>query len=510
MQTINLLDVKIDNLTLVSAVKKLLQMSADKKVTSHCAFINADCLNISYDNDSYRALLNDCDLVFGDGSGVRYAARFLKQPIVDNVNGTDLFPLLCEAARDAGQSIYLLGGRPGIAAAAAERAQRRYPGLSIAGHQQGFQDEWDQVIADINASGADILLVAMGAPRQELWIEEHKGQLDVGLAVGVGGLFDFVARQVGRAPLWIRLLGFEWIVRLANEPRRLMYRYLIGNPLFLYRIWRSRKQTAVTESLEAGNDAERDYRSLGFRFDLWQDFEVLDKVEGKYQRLTEGQNGIRAGLRRQIGRLQRAIRQRRFHVIKRTFDIAGAGTAMLLLSPVFLFTALAIVLENPGPVFYSQARVGRYGRLFQMFKFRSMVVDADKMKSELLDQNESGAGVIFKMKRDPRITRVGRIIRRFSIDELPQLYNVLKGDMTLVGPRPPVPHEVAEYTLEDRQRLDVTPGITCIWQVSGRSDIDFTGQVDLDLQYIHSRSVKRDITLMFKTIPAVLSGKGAY
>jgi lipopolysaccharide/colanic/teichoic acid biosynthesis glycosyltransferase len=139
-----------------------------------------------------------------------------------------------------------------------------------------------------------------------------------------------------------------------------------------------------------------------------------------------------------------------------------------------------------------------------------MVVGADKMKDQLLEQNESGAGVIFKMKKDPRITRVGSFIRRFSIDELPQLLNVLKGDMSLVGPRPPIPREVAEYTLEDRKRLHIKPGITCIWQVSGRSDIPFDQQVELDKQYILSKSLFTDIKILVLTVPAVLTGKGAY
>jgi len=139
-----------------------------------------------------------------------------------------------------------------------------------------------------------------------------------------------------------------------------------------------------------------------------------------------------------------------------------------------------------------------------------MVVNADNIKKELAAYNESASGVIFKMKKDPRITKVGRIIRKFSIDELPQLINVLKGDMSLVGPRPPLPMEVGEYTLEERKRLHVIPGITCLWQVSGRSDIPFTDQVRLDMMYIQSASFMNDIILLLKTIPAVLTGRGAY
>ncbi len=176
---------------------------------------------------------------------------------------------------------------------------------------------------------------------------------------------------------------------------------------------------------------------------------------------------------------------------------------------MFGITALAIKLEDHGPVFYGQERIGKWGKVFRMFKFRSMIVDADKVKDELLDRNESG-GVTFKIKRDPRITRTGVIIRKLSIDELPQLYNVLKGDMSLVGPRPPLQREVRLNGLKDRRRLEVIPGITCIWQVNGRSDIDFEGQVRLDIQYLESQSFWGDIILLLKTIPAVLSGRGAY
>jgi lipopolysaccharide/colanic/teichoic acid biosynthesis glycosyltransferase len=196
--------------------------------------------------------------------------------------------------------------------------------------------------------------------------------------------------------------------------------------------------------------------------------------------------------------------------IKRFFDFIFSLFFIILFSPVYIITALCIVIESPGSVIYKQARVGKNGCHFNFYKFRSMVLNADKLKDKLIEQNESQDGVIFKMKKDPRITRTGRFIRRFSIDELPQLFNVLIGDMSLVGPRPPVPREVAEYTLDDRKRLHVTPGITCIWQVSGRSDIPFNEQVELDKEYIRSKGLKNDILILLKTIPAVLSGKGAY
>lgn len=198
------------------------------------------------------------------------------------------------------------------------------------------------------------------------------------------------------------------------------------------------------------------------------------------------------------------------YLMKRLLDITVSLAALIALSPIFLVTALAIRLEDPGPVFYTQIRVGRNGKHFRFYKFRSMVMNADKIKAQLAAQNESSAGVIFKMKNDPRIHKTGKIIRKFSIDELPQLINVLKGDMSLVGPRPPIPDEVAQYTLEQRKRLHAMPGITCLWQVSGRSDIPFPDQVRLDLQYIQSAGIINDIRLLLKTIPAVLTGRGAY
>jgi exopolysaccharide biosynthesis polyprenyl glycosylphosphotransferase len=195
---------------------------------------------------------------------------------------------------------------------------------------------------------------------------------------------------------------------------------------------------------------------------------------------------------------------------KRAFDVCFSGAVLLLLSPLFAVLALLIKLEDRGPVFFRQVRVGRHGREFFMYKFRSMRPDAEQRLKELLARNQHAAGVTFKIKDDPRITRVGRWLRKFSLDELPQFYNVFTGDMSVVGPRPPVPREVALYSLADRRRLAVQPGITCIWQVSGRAQIDFHGQVELDVKYIESRGFWNDLRIITKTVPAVLSGTGAY
>ncbi|MEM1401821.1 MAG: sugar transferase [Pseudomonadota bacterium] len=206
----------------------------------------------------------------------------------------------------------------------------------------------------------------------------------------------------------------------------------------------------------------------------------------------------------------RDAREGLYPVGKRCLDILASGTGLILLSPLFLALVLLIRMESNGPVLFSQTRIGRRGRSFRCWKFRSMYVDAEERKAALMVENEMAGGTTFKMKRDPRITRIGRFIRKASIDELPQLWNVLIGDMSLVGPRPPVPVEVVLYSARHRQRLSVKPGITCIWQVSGRSDIPFEQQVELDIEYIARRTLWFDIKLLLATVPAVLLARGAY
>jgi lipopolysaccharide/colanic/teichoic acid biosynthesis glycosyltransferase len=202
---------------------------------------------------------------------------------------------------------------------------------------------------------------------------------------------------------------------------------------------------------------------------------------------------------------------RSLHALKRALDVTLVLAALLLLAPLFAVVAIAIRLQDGGPVLFWQRRVGRDGREFAFPKFRSMCVDAEALRQKIASANQHGAdGVTFKMKRDPRITPLGRLIRRTSVDELPQLWCVLKGEMSLVGPRPPLPKEAARYSLDDRARLSVTPGLTCIWQVSGRSEIPFPEQVRMDVRYIREQSLATDVKLLLATVPAVIRGKGAY
>lgn len=216
-------------------------------------------------------------------------------------------------------------------------------------------------------------------------------------------------------------------------------------------------------------------------------------------------------LRARRGRFVWLWATRKFPLFKRLLDLTVVLPALVLLAVPLLFVALVIKLYDRGPVLFWQQRVGLHGRTFLFPKFRSMCVNAEAVRADLQAKNEHGRdGITFKMKGDPRITPIGRFIRRTSIDELPQLWCVLSGEMSLVGPRPPLPSEVSRYTMVERQRLSVVPGLTCIWQVSGRSEIPFQEQVRMDIDYIQKRSMGEDVKLLAKTLPAVIRGRGAY
>lgn len=199
-----------------------------------------------------------------------------------------------------------------------------------------------------------------------------------------------------------------------------------------------------------------------------------------------------------------------YRFIKRLFDIVASAVALVLISPLLLIIAICIKVDDPkGTVFYLHERVGKDGRRFKMIKFRSMVSNADELLEQLRSKNEIN-GAMFKLKNDPRITKVGRVIRKYSLDELPQLMNVIAGQMSIVGPRPPLPSEVAQYSEYDKQRLMVTPGATGMWQVGGRNDVDFNEMVRLDLTYIQHRSVLLDLKIMFETVKIMIKPNGAY
>ena len=235
---------------------------------------------------------------------------------------------------------------------------------------------------------------------------------------------------------------------------------------------------------------------------------LLEDLLKRYGRNSTGSFGMRCQYLRKAW-LWRFVVQSAV-AFKRVNDVLMSLLLLVTLIPLFLLVAILIKLTDGGPVLFWQTRIGRWGRRFALPKFRSMVLDAESLKSQLKQRNDHKTGPTFKMRRDPRTTRIGRFLRKSSVDELPQLWCVLKGELSLVGPRPALPDEVAAYTALQRRRLEMQPGLTCIWQVSGRGDVPFEQQVELDMQYIHSQSVWLDLRLALRTIPAILSGKGAY
>jgi len=474
-----LLGVKITNLSIEDSLDRV-QQAVKNKTQTQFAFVNPDCLNKAYKDSDYIDNLNSLPTVFADGIGIRIACKRLGIGLRDNINGTDLFPLICEQAVSNNQSLYFLGGAPGVTDTMVDKLLSRFPELKIAGHQHGFFNVEDTatVIDDINKSGADMLFVAFGAPKQDAWLSEHQDALQPSVLMGVGGLFDFYSDRISRAPRWLRDMGMEWTWRLLQEPGRMWRRYLVGNPLFLWRVRKEAKEVRRTAAINRFGESSFGFHGAVLRYRIRHFFWTF---------------AVHVGTS-----------------LKRLMDIIVSGTALIAISPMLMIVAALIKLESPGPLVFSQIRVGQYGQFFTMYKFRSMRTDAEDVKKKLMEQNEMEGGVLFKMKDDPRITRTGRFIRKYSIDELPQLWNVLNGSMSLVGPRPPVPSEVDQYSIQDRRRLDVKPGITCIWQVSGRSEIAFAEQVELDVDYIESHGFITDLKILFKTIPAVLFGKGAY
>jgi lipopolysaccharide/colanic/teichoic acid biosynthesis glycosyltransferase len=196
-------------------------------------------------------------------------------------------------------------------------------------------------------------------------------------------------------------------------------------------------------------------------------------------------------------------------LVKRVVDIGAALAGFLLFLPLLPFIAALVKLESKGPLFFGQERVGRYGRRFTCYKIRSMVPDAEALKDELGHLNEAD-GAAFKIRNDPRITRVGKFVRRSSLDEFPQLWNVLTGEMSIVGPRPQIPAEVADYEPHHMVRLLVKPGLTCLWQISGRNDVDFEEWMRLDREYVERRTLALDISILLRTLPAVVKRTGAY
>lgn len=230
------------NWTMTEAIQNLDNVVAQNEKVK-VTYINADCLNKAFTDSEYLNVIQSSERIFPDGIGVKIAAKMTKQEMVDNINGTDMFPELCQLAQERDYSIFFLGAKPGTTDAMINNLKERFPNLNIAGHQHGYFDQKDtqQVIDNINQSKANFLFVAMGAPAQEKWINKNAEQLNCNVMLAVGGLFDFNSGNIPRAPMIFRKIGMEWVWRLLQEPGRMWRRYIIGNPLFLYRVFRHGK-----------------------------------------------------------------------------------------------------------------------------------------------------------------------------------------------------------------------------------------------------------------------------
>ncbi len=442
--TLNLFQFDILNVSRKDSIQKIFNSGRQT-----VAFVNAHCINVAAKDNIYRWALNKATTLLPDGSGLNLAAKIAGKGFVENLNGTDLFLDIIKESAANNLKIFLLGSQPGIAAKAAERASSIEPTLKIAGTHHGFfgPEEEVELIKSINASGADVLLVALGVPRQDVWIARNRRRLNAQVVFGVGAQFDFWSGRISRAPMLLRKLGLEWTWRLAIEPRRMFTRYIFGNTTFIGRIISS----WLSEKLSIS-----------------------------------------------VGRIAR-----------RTLDIAISSGALIALAPLLALIALAIRIECRGSSFFHQMRVGEDGKLFKIYKFRSMYMDAEARRNAVL-HTSGRKGICFKSKNDPRITRVGKILRRFSLDELPQIINVLRGEMSIVGPRPALPQEVAMYPTKALGRLSTKPGLTGLWQVSGRAEVSFDRMINMDLAYTRSQTIFADVLLIGLTFRALITGRGAY
>jgi exopolysaccharide biosynthesis WecB/TagA/CpsF family protein len=488
---------------------------------------NLDHLRMFHQTPELRHIASEATLLTADGMPLVWASRLRGTPLPGRVAGSDLIVSLTAAAARLGASVFFLGGSPGAAESAARVLAERNANLRIAGTlcpRVGFENDGTalaQVIETVKLARPDIVYSCFGFPKQEWIITRLRDTLPAAWFLGLGGSLSMVAGELPRAPKWMRHSGFEWMHRLSLEPRRLFKRYLIldapfAGRLFLHALW-ARYSPRNAPSRPAVMD---------------KTFEKSPVPSAHASKLA-ARSRTRCDTSRLMIKRYRSIaannRRRRRHAwsfsarmfmwrtllrggqaVKRITDATAALILLVALSPLLALIAGLIKLDSRGPVFFRQTRVGQFGRTFQLYKFRSMHPLAEELKTELLGLNQMPGGVLFKIKDDPRVTRLGRFLRRYSMDELPQLINVLKGEMSLVGPRPAVPYEVKQYTLEARRRLEVKPGITCIWQVSGRSELPFAKQVELDVDYIYAQSAWLDLKLIMRTVPTVLAGHGAY
>lgn len=433
-------------------------------------FADAETVTYSVADERVRTAMLGADILIPRGKGVNARLNLRTNGPVELANTSQLYRELLYSLESKGSRVILFSDSKRDLTKFEMQVSKHFPGLDIQFQllDVNYDLSTSSIKSMITSDNAEVALFAVASPIQEQLVSRLQGLNNLRLVAALGHPFFEAISEIEGQSLWHKIRH-----SVLLKPVKLI-RFIQASISF------APATTKITSS--------------------------------RFNRMLQGW-GWTTRLSRVLIRLKawwwsmRCLMQR---ITKRIIDMSGAFFGLLALSPLLIPVIIIIKVTSPGPLFYSQIRVGHRGKLFRMWKFRSMYIDADARKAALLEQNESAAGVIFKMKKDPRITPIGRVIRRLSIDELPQLYNVLTGDMSLVGPRPALEAEVAQYPVLARARLEAIPGLTGLWQISGRSDLPFDKQVLLDTAYVNQQSAVNDIKLIAKTIPAVVSGKGAY
>lgn len=422
---INLLGARMDALNDEEFIERIVAFASSGRRKT-ILYMNANNFNISFRDKEYRKIISLADLVYADGQIIVWISRLLGVPLPGRLNAADFFDKFCSRAQENKLRLFFLGGEDGAVKEAVANLKTRFQDLDISGFADGYfhHKTEEGVIEEINRVSPHVLIVGLGVPKQEKWIYEHIDNLDVNALWAVGGLFNLLSGRHKRAPLWMRKLGFEWVFRLCQEPSRLWKRYVIGNPVFLFRVACA----------------------------MWSYL---------YMR-------------------------RLYNPIKRFTDMLLSLFLSFMLLPLFFIIYFLIKFNSPGPVLLKQRRIGKKGKEFVILKFRTMVA-------------ETGLYEHKPDKNDKRITCLGRFLRHSGLDELPQLWNVMRGDMSLVGPRPEMPFIVETYSQEQKRRLSVVPGITGLWQVSGKNEEPIVSHIGFDIFYIDNANPFLDYYILAKT-----------
>ena len=578
----NILGIGVDRINTVGVLARVENFVSEGK-QHQIAYINAHCMDYAFKDREYKDILTHSDILYADGMAIVWASYFYGDPLPERVNLGDFLPELCKLCVKKGYKIFLSGGETGVAEKVSERLKKSFPNLKIAGTYHGFfkEDDNGTVIDMINKSGADIVLVGMGVPRQEKWIYKNKDKIKAPVLWGVGGLFDYYAGRIKRAPVWMRKAGLEWLFRLSLEPARLWNRYLIGNVLLLLRLFLPLIADAVLVtaawisaywvrlfidpffkipigpfpaycrmiplliivwplicSFSGLYNTRRRYVELGrlpamlkaagiglvfmaivsyaFReigiarsfLAIWALINLLFLLATRavFSRVTplvsieKTTEWVRLNRIKGMETLDLFSHEPGiiYTLCKEAMDKTLALAAILATLPLWAVIVLFIRTDSEGRAMFAHERVGKDGKHFKMYKFRTMFKEADPNGYAPIKED------------DPRVTKVGSLLRRWSLDELPQLWNVLKGDMSLVGPRPEMPFIVENYKPWQRERLKVKPGITGIWQIVGRKDMPLKDNIEYDFYYIDNRSLILDLAILLKSLPAIIMRKGAY